>query len=759
MKKPGESGKNLSRRRFLKVGAGTALVPASGLLGSSVAPPAEKTKRAKADRVIDVVVGSAAPELERFAACELCDYLAKLYGIQVYPTRNVSAASEAVFLIGSPETNAAVKRATARQPFPKVSDQGIVLRRTKLQERPALVVGGGSPQATLWAVYELVERWGVRYLVDRDVLPENVGNFEIPELDVVMEPIFRVRAHPSIQDYAPSGESWGMADFRVLINQLAKMKFNRLNFYAFGYQPYLPWEYGGIKRQSATLWYDYNYPITDDMVGRELFEDRPVFWNPDLPIKPNTPDILAAGVVQGHLILDHGHRRGMECSVFAPTIDFQPEFAPLLKGAEKSGQLTIRPGLKTPVTDPVLFAMSSAVLRATVDTYPEADHVNMGMPEEPQWRGEYARAWKALDARYGINQVRSLADALDAAGHRKGSERWPGKLGVQQLEAAIVGLDYYDRLLRQQQVLKGTLRPDMKFIFAEPPEELWPILGRTLPGGCEVEVMPENQPEHFLPRAELLGTLPVQDVPGIMNLTLDDDVVGLVPQIRPKILYEFIQVLQRYHWTGFVARERFPGDHDTVLAYLARAAWDPKANPDMVAQDLLSHVCGEESAKDMLIAFHDVESANLTVAMTRERARFAYYVPGMLMKYWKPGPVPDFILEVQRNYEAALQAAMRARKKAKPEGSWWPDFWVGRLEFALGYVKTVESVIRSATAEAANNRAESLREAKKALQTVRQGTEAYARVARTRTDLGAIAVMNEYACRPLKAKIAELEQA
>ena len=78
-------------------------------------------------------------------------------------------------MIGNPETNATVKQATTGKAFPKLTDQGIVLRRTELQGRPALIVGGGSPQATLWAVYELVERWGVRYLVDRDVLPERSG--------------------------------------------------------------------------------------------------------------------------------------------------------------------------------------------------------------------------------------------------------------------------------------------------------------------------------------------------------------------------------------------------------------------------------------------------------------------------------------------------------------------------------------------------------------------------------------------------------
>ena len=109
---------------------------------------------------VGVVVGSAAPELERFAARELCDYLAKLYGIQAHPARHLAASSEAVFLIGRPETNEAVQQALGENGFGKVTDQGLVLKRTRWEGKPALVVGGGSPRATLWAVYELVEQWG-----------------------------------------------------------------------------------------------------------------------------------------------------------------------------------------------------------------------------------------------------------------------------------------------------------------------------------------------------------------------------------------------------------------------------------------------------------------------------------------------------------------------------------------------------------------------------------------------------------------------
>ncbi|MCY3775272.1 MAG: alpha-glucuronidase family glycosyl hydrolase, partial [Candidatus Aminicenantes bacterium] len=288
---------------------------------------------------VDVIVGSAAPELERFAAQELCDYLARLYGIRTHPVRQATVHAEAVFLIGSPGTNTAVLNTLGEDGFGDVTDQGLVLKTTRWQGTPALVVGGGSPRATLWAVYELVERWGVRYLTDRDVLPERKEEFQLPDLNVLMEPVFHIRAHPTIQDFACSGEAWGIADFRVLLDQLAKMKFSRVNIYPFGYQPYLHWESKGIERRSAWLWYDYNYPITPDMVGRELFGDSKKFWNPDLPEEGTYEELVAAGERQIHNLIEHAHRRGLETNSYADITQFPPEFAPLLKDAQKVRQL------------------------------------------------------------------------------------------------------------------------------------------------------------------------------------------------------------------------------------------------------------------------------------------------------------------------------------------------------------------------------------------------------------------------------------
>ena len=707
---------------------------------------------------MDVVVGSAAPELERFAARELCDYLAKLYRIQAYPARDLSTASQAVFLIGSPETNATVKQATSRKAFPKVSDQGIVLRRAELQGRPALIVGGGSPRATLWAVYAVVERWGVRYLVDRDVLPDKVAEFQLPDLDVVMEPVFRIRAHPTMQEFASSGESWGIADFRRLIDQLAKLKFNRINIYSYGWQPFLHYELNGINRRSAWLWYDYHYPITPDMPGRELFGDAKEFWNPDLPLGASYEEFAAAGQRLIRQIIEHGKRRGMDCAISAPTLDFTPEFAPLLKGAEKSKirtGLTVVPGEGTPVDDPQLAELASATLRATLRTYPDVDMVAVWMPEVRQWTGDYERAWKALDAKYGISKVRSLHDVLNAADQRR-SWQTGDRLASDEVKADITSLYFYDRLLRDPDTLDGTPRPEVKFMYLGIAEELFPILNHIIPRGWQLGLMPENWPVLLLKRLKVLAPLPSADIPSVLDVTLDDDNLGIVPQFANQALRGLIAEMRRAGWAGFVARERFPGDHDVPLNYLARAAWDANVDPDDVARDCFRAVCGEGCVADMMEAMGEAEKA--TILLTNENRNFAKERPTVMTKYWAPGPVPGYLAPLKAYFERAIESARRALARSKPEGREYVKFWLGRLEFSRDYTMSVEAIHRAATAEAANNKSEALDQTRKALVALRRGLEAYARVARTQSDRGAVAMMVEFGYRFLKAKEAALSQ-
>lgn len=663
-----------------------------------------------------------------------------------------------LFLLGSPDTNPATRDDTGGVPLPKVSDQGLFLLRRQLGNRPALVVGGGSPKATLWAVYELAERWGVRYLLHGDVLPEH-ASFRLPEGDVVMEPALRVRQWRVINDFACGPESWGMADYRPFLDQLAKLKFNRIFLTIWPWQPFLRYELRGIKRQWATLWYDYHYPITEDMPGRRLFGEAEEFWNPDLPRNATSEELAEAGERFVHHLMDYAHQRGIECVLVASLTEFPPEFAPLLKNAQRVhqlGELTIVPGADTDVDDPALTELAAAALRAAVNTYPEADYIGLGVPEHRQWAGQYERAWQALDAKYSIAEARPLAAILAAAAQRTD---YPGGAERALLEAKgdIVALYFYDRLLTDLHVLRDTKRPEAKFIFASFAEELFPVLPRVLPPGSETLNFVDYTPSRVVRRREVLRNLPSAEIPSSLIYTLHDDNVGLLPQLSTGSLHELTTDLRRYGWAGFSTRYWLISDHDPCVAYLASAAWQPDATPDSLYRDQVRAVCGEACVPDMLTVFREVEA--VTVGLEWHGLGLTFPVPGMIMNEWAASPMPAELIEDRAGYQRALDAARRAQAKSSPAGRSYVDYWVGRLEFGVGYLDTIEAVREAALAEEENRLSEALQHAEQALSSARTALEAYARVARDQSDRGAIATMAEYVYRPLKAKTEELKAA
>ena len=718
--------------------------------------PTDRADTSDNTRVV-VIVSENAPELECFAAEQLCDYLGKLFGIQTHPISSVSAEAETLFLVGNLDADAAVQSTMEKSTFPPISEQGFILRRVQCQGRPSLVVRGGSPRATLWAVYELVERWGVRYLLHCDVLPAPCP-FHLPDLAVVMEPTLSVRQWRVINDFACGPESWGMADYRPVLDQLAKLKFNRILLSVWPWQPFLHYEVERFERESATLWFDFHYPITDDMVGRHLFDDEEEFWNPDLPRGASYEEFTAAGERLIHNLIDYAHQRGIECVIVATLTEFPPEFAPLLKDAQEVHQLaelTIVPSAETDIDDPALTELAMAVLQATVNTYPEVDYVALGMPEFRQWSGLYERAWQALDAKYNIASQRPLDDVLTAATQRSA---YPGgeERALQEVKGDIVALYFYDRLLNEMHALKESRRPDMKFIYNSVAEELFPVLGSLVPHDWETLNFVDYTASRIVKRREVLKNVPSQEHACSLIYTLHDDNVGLLPQLATGSLHELTKDLIRHGWAGFSTRYWLIADHDPCIAYLSKAAWEKNITHEDVYQDQIRAVCGEACVEDMLTTFREVEGT--TVALEDHGLGLTFPVPGMLTKHWTPQPMSDELVADRQAYQQALDAAYRARSKTQPLGQSYIDYWIGRLKFGIGYLDMIAAVRRAAIAEDDRKAAEAVQHAETALAAAREALEAYADVVRDQSDRGAIAVMNEYVYRPLKDKIAALQK-
>lgn len=715
---------------------------------------------------LEILCPQSASDLERFAADELVGYLNRLFYARAAVVSHLTGSAVIEFLVGGALTG----------DQSSLSEQGIVLKSSRGEGKTVVVVCGGSPRATLWAVYELVERCGVRFLTSGDVLPAPVGIDKFPALDVAIEPRFTVRAHPSLQDFAPSGEAWGIEGFRKLIDQLAKLKFSRINVFPFAWQPFLHWECKGIARSSFWLWYNDHLPLTPDMIGRELFPPGDEFWNPDLPLHGSYRDSVIAGERLIHQIIEHAHDRGMECGLYADLTQFTPEFAPLLRDSQvvhQVGRLTIVPGAETGIDDEQYYDLAVSVLQASLNTYPEADFVAISMPEWRQWVGVYQRAWDALHEKYGIGDILSLEDVLKNAGNRKWGRGDDGSTkALDEVKGDIALLYFYDRILHNPDVVGTTKRPDIKFHYHGVAEELFPILENLLPAGSEVGTIVDNYPTKILARREVLKHIPDRKIASIIDLTIDDDNIGIIPQLSTSILHELLGDLADNGWAGFVARERFPGDHDSALSYLSKASWDSGATAESVLRDQITNVCGADCVDDMMLVYKVIES--VTALLETEDSDFAFPLPGVMMQYWDGrcfngilyedgGPMLPYLDAAIAQYKDAHDAAVRSYDRiiSRPDSARislnYADFWVGRVDFSMKYMEAVKALRQGGRAEAGKNDAQALVHIDEALAKMKAGLQSYVRVARNDSDLGAIAFANQHCYRELLLKKEQIE--
>ena len=287
---------------------------------------------------IAVVISQDASGLEQFAAAELQRYLQRLFAVSVTVGSSPNDTADSVFMLGTPGQLPVYE--LGETPLPQLSDQGFLLRKTTCMNKPAMAIVGGSPAAMLWGVYELVERYGVTYLLSGDVYPETRQAFFLPEINQVFEPAFKARWFKTMGDFAMGMEGWGMADYRPFLDQLAKLKFNRIRIGGCASAPFLDLQLKGVKRQSAVLWYGEHYPITPDMPGRKLFGNATEFWNPDL-LTPQAPcdQLVAAGQRHMHELIAYARSRGIDASSVWSLTDFSKDFRSVIPDAQTVNQL------------------------------------------------------------------------------------------------------------------------------------------------------------------------------------------------------------------------------------------------------------------------------------------------------------------------------------------------------------------------------------------------------------------------------------
>lgn len=709
------------------------------------------TGNALAGPKVEVVVGATAPELERFAATELAAQLTRLFEAEVNISTKLSKDSKYVVLLGTAQTNPAIGSLSTT--FPKLSDQGHLLRSVKVGDQQALVVSGGSPVATLWAVYELGQRFGIRYALFGDMFPAVNPEFKLDGFDVVLEPALKVRSWRTINDFPIGPEAWGLAEHEALIKQLAKLKYNRLMLSIYPWQPFVDYEFQGVKKETALLWFGYRYPVDGDTAGRAVFKGAKFFENPDFVGKNTYQERIAAGTTQARGIISAARKLGMSTTISFSPLEFPREFAKALPGAKQlTGleQLTIGPGSKQGLSDPTLMGLVKTQIRAFLTTYPEIDGLYLSMPEFPEW-GEHAEAaFQALDQRTGLGKSTSLEKLTAAARDRKvttSSER-----GAQALRGNLATLEFFNQILADKELLRlpGGRTAQIRISDIDP--ALFPYLEQVLPAGTGAHHFIDYTARRVAENAALLKTVPARKVPSTLILTLADDNVGVLPQMSFTSLKTLLDGLHSEGWDGFSTRYWIVGDLDFSAYYLSRASFEPTLTPQKALEEFTEASLGQGTYVRTIKAFELIEQA--TTLIDQNDIGFSFPVPNVLMKHYvSTEPVPEWMGQASNLYAEAMNEMYRVNTRTRDGNRDFSLYLARRCEFGMEYLNCVQAIRRAGIAKGKGDDETRIAELEKALESLHGGLNALSAVARSNCDRGIIAVLNEYGYRPLKKEL------
>ena len=700
---------------------------------------------------VDVVLGPNAPPLEKFAASELAEQFQKLFNAKVEIGEALPEKFDHLIVLGSPATNPAI--AKLGKLWPKVGDQGHLLRSVDWKQKRALIVAGESPVATLWGVYELGRHFGIRYMLFGDLYPIEPPQLQLGDIDLVFQPKLQVRAWRTINDFAIGPESWGLAEHQKVLRQLAKLKYNRVVLSLYAWQPFVDFEFGGVHKETGVLWYGYQYPVDGDIAGRGVFRGAKLFENPDFVGAKTYADRVQAGTRLASGIINEAKKLGMETGISLSPLEFPREFAAALPGAKKMvglEDLTIGPGANQRIDDPRMMGLVKKQIQAYLDTYPNVDHLYLTLPEFPEWSEQAEESWKALDARTGVGRLTSLDKLTDAARSRKliGS----GDRGIRALRGNITALEFFGRLLAEKDFGKTSTGKRVTVTLVEVDSALYSVLDRVLPKGVETLHFVDYTARRVAANRELLKQVPTQKIPSSLILTLADDNVGVLPQMSYTALATLVEELKAGGWLGFSTRYWAIGDLDLATTYLSRASFANDLSPREVLTDLLTPVLGAGTIDRTVKAFDLVEEA--TNLIDDHDVGFSFPIPNVIMKHYaSTEPVPAWWGEAKDKYAQAMDEMYRVNTRAREGGRQFSLYFARRFEFGAEYISCIESVRRAAIAKSKNDHETHIAELEKAVESLNTALNALAAVARSNSDRGMIAVLNQYGYRPLKKEL------
>ena len=610
-----------NRRRFRTVVGiiawGTVFVCLSvAQCAESPGPGVPVASAGKAQAII--LVPDASSESTKWATDQLHEYLHLLSGagIPVVSEAKAPAGGEnqSWILIGGPEQNRVVKGLADRGlgGFAGLSGDGFVLKTSHLGKRPVVVAGGNTDEGTMYAVFELARQLGVTFRLTGDVIPPARASLSIPALDIRKEPAIPRRGFLVEASHHPSITMLSYADWSHLFDQMAKMKYNYLEFWWFAYQPWLNYSYegehkliGDLSTKASgylnTMYQGYGTRTTEDItIGKQ--------WYPGTRLAPpelqdvETPE-QAFTAAQDLLrrMIHYAGTRHIKVWLVDEIAALPTNLA--RHAVEKIGDLPFNGVYGTFVDpfDPVGREIQVSRLKALNETYPEAEGYFLNLPEV------YFPMNSAKDLEFFARpEQRSLFQQL-----RTSMLPWDTRWVRGREEMVNSSLGYFD-LLKYLLAKRDEVAPKAKLgVMTVGRGYVMPVLDKLLPKDLPFATFDTGGPCGYGTGQGMPMTyFDLGQRVGIDTPYLDDDCDILGLQFNVWVYTERDRIFSdgvKNGLKGVAPWMAQPRGTEANSGFLAEADWNPGLTREEFYKDYSARLFGSDSAPDMYQAFMTLE--------------------------------------------------------------------------------------------------------------------------------------------------------
>jgi hypothetical protein len=384
------------------------------------------------------------------------------YSFFTYDFARPSWDDDTKTMTGTPQSNRVIAEAVdqGRLDVDALGEDDFILKQTDRAGSAVLLIAARSPRAVVYGVCTLFERLGCTFLISGDRFPERDPELALPVLD-----------ETGRTDCSWRGILWGgfcfatnsmcsLADYEAMLDQMLKMKMNRLILFHFPSEPFIDYTFRGERKlvgdishpDSGFISYGRHFTgswrVADLPVHRDAF-DRERIAPLEFQSVETSAEALDTGRAFIQRILELARERGI-----GVWLSFLPQFATPNLSKYARPMTCPNPHWCVPLscTDPVVGPLNRARIEGIVEAYPDLEGILLGIPEGffedpyPETAALIEREWD----RY--------AEALALQGEYWGTF-WPGEERQKEhIRADIAFTEIVKTTIREAKDVKPDLR-------------------------------------------------------------------------------------------------------------------------------------------------------------------------------------------------------------------------------------------------------------------------------------------------------------